>query len=63
MTVVLSACILQKLYKICGFFCSHFNIEDGRKQATFSAYYALLVNKGKKHKKRFVQCEEGAVME
>ena len=41
-TAVLSACILQKVIKICGFLCSHFNIEDGRKQATFSAYYALL---------------------
>ena len=28
--------------KIGEFLCSHFNIEDGRKKATFSAYYALL---------------------
>ena len=27
--------------------CSHFNIEDGRKYATFPAYYALLFQKGK----------------
>ena len=26
---------------------SHFNIEDGRKYATFPAYYALLFQKGK----------------
>ena len=30
------------LIKIGEFLCSHFNIEDGRKKATFSAYYALL---------------------
>ena len=27
--------------------CSHFNIEDRRKKATFSAYYALFFKKGK----------------
>jgi hypothetical protein len=27
--------------------CSHFNVEDGRKKATFLAYYALLFKKGK----------------
>ena len=29
------------------FLCSHFNIENGRKYGTFSAYYALFL---KKHK-------------
>ena len=39
--------------------CIHFNIEDGRKKATFSAHNALLFKKGKNapetHRKRFVQ--------
>ena len=42
--------------------CSHFNVEDGRKKATFLAYYALLFKKGKNvtatPKKRCVQCTE-----
>ena len=42
-TAVISACIFKKLVKIGEFLCRHFNIEDGRKYATFSAYYALLV--------------------
>ena len=33
---------LKKRIKIGEFLCSHFNIECGRKYATFSAYYALL---------------------
>ena len=37
---------LKKLTKI-EFLCSHFNIEDGRKYATFSVYYALFFKKGK----------------
>ena len=39
--------------------CSHFNIEDGRKSATFSAYYALLLQEDKnatEMQKQFVQC-------
>ena len=39
MTAVISACILKKDIKIGEFLCSHFNIEDGRKKATFSAFY------------------------
>ena len=27
------------------FLCRHFNIEDGRNYATFTAYYALLFQK------------------
>ena len=42
--------------------CSHFNVEDGRKKATFLAYYALLFKKGKNvtatPKKRCVKCIE-----
>ena len=34
--------------KISEFLCSHFNIEEGRKTATFSAYYALLFQKCEK---------------
>ena len=41
-TAVISVYIEEKLTKIGEFLCSHFNIEDGRKYATFSAYYALL---------------------
>ena len=33
---------MLNLIKIGEFLCSHFNIEDGRKYATFSAYYGLL---------------------
>ena len=45
---------------------SHFNIEDGRKYATFSAYYALLFEKGKNTtethtKETCAVYEEGAV--
>ena len=32
---------LKRRIKIGEFLCSHFNIEDGRKKATFLAYYAL----------------------
>ena len=53
---------LKKDIKIGEFLCSHFNIEDGRKKATFSAYYAL---KGKNatetHKKICAVYGEGAV--
>ena len=41
-TVVISACI-KKPIKIDEFLCSHFNIECGRKYATFSAYHALKI--------------------
>ena len=37
----------KKLIKIGKFLCSQFTIEDGRKYTTFSAYYALLFQKGK----------------
>ena len=42
MAAVVSACILKKLIKIGEFLCSHFNIEDERKYATFSVYHGLL---------------------
>ena len=58
---------LKKLIKIGKFLCGQFTIEDGRKYTTFSAYYALLFKKVKNttetHKKRFVQCTEGAVID
>ena len=41
-TAVLSVCIKEKLIKIGEFLCSHFNIEHGRRYATFSVYYTLL---------------------
>ena len=41
-TAIISVCILKKLIKIGEFGGSYFNIEDGRKYATFSMYYALL---------------------
>ena len=58
-TAVISACIfLKNPIKIGKFLCSHFNIEGGRKHATFLAYYALLFQKGKNtvetQNKRFV---------
>ena len=60
-TVLISACI-KKLTNIGEFLCSHFNVEDGRKKATFLAYYVLLFKKGKNvtatPKKRCVQCTE-----
>ena len=40
-TAVISACMKTKLIKIGEFLCSYFNVEDGRKYTTFSAYYAL----------------------
>ena len=40
-TAVISTCI-KKTYQIGRFLYSHFDIEDGRKYATFSAYYTLL---------------------
>ena len=42
MTAVISACILKKIIKISELLHSHFSIEDGRKYATLTAYYALL---------------------
>ena len=39
---VISGCIFLKNTKIGEFLCSDFNIENGRKHATFLAYYALL---------------------
>ena len=41
-------CALKKLTKIGEFLCSHFNIEDGRKYTTFSAYDAYYFKKGTK---------------
>ena len=42
-TAVIWPCIkIKKLIKIGESLCSHFNIEDERKHATFSAYCALL---------------------
>ena len=38
---------LKNLIKIGDFLCSHFNTEDGRKYATFLAYYALYFKKSK----------------
>ena len=62
MTAVTSVCVFKKLIKIVEFLCSHFNIEDRRKKATFSAYYALSFQKRQKHnwntQKKFVQCME-----
>ena len=40
-TAVISLCI--KKITIGKFLCSHFHIEDGRKYATSSAYYSLLL--------------------
>ena len=46
-TTVISACIFKKKnIKIGEFLCSHFNIEDGRKYATFSAHYAYYFQEG-----------------
>ena len=52
--------------KIGEFLCSHFNIQDGRKYATFPAYYVLLFQEQWKcnwsAKKRICAVyEEGAV--
>jgi len=33
----------KKLTKIGEFLCSHLNMEDGRKEAIFLVYYALLL--------------------
>ena len=42
-TAVISASSKKKkLAKIGDFLCSHFNIEEGRKYTSFSAYYVLL---------------------
>ena len=59
----------MNLIKIGEFLCSHFNSEDGRKTATFLAYYALLfqerlkssLNAKKKKKKICAVYGEGAV--
>ena len=65
MTDVISACI--KKIKIDEFLCIHFNSEDERRYATFSAYYALLFHKKLKkqlkqtNKKTHAVYEEGAV--
>ena len=45
--VILSACILKKLIKIGEFLCSHFNIEDERKYATFQHVILYYFKKGK----------------
>ena len=65
MTAVISVCI-KKNIKISEFLCSHFNIEDGRKYATFLTHYALLFQE--KHatetqKKIFAVYGEGAVID
>ena len=39
---------LKRLIKIGAFLCSHFNIEDGIKYATFLEYYVLLFQEGYK---------------
>ena len=44
-TAVKAVYILKKSIKIGEFLCSHFNIEGGRKYATFLAYYVLLFQK------------------
>ena len=44
-TAVIAACIEKKQKQLITtgkFLCSYFNIEDGRKKTTFSAYCALL---------------------
>jgi hypothetical protein len=37
---------IKKIIKIGEFLFSYFNIEDGRKKATFSEHYALLFQEG-----------------
>ena len=55
----------KKDIRIGEFLCSHFNTEDGRKKATFSAYYALLFQERWKRnwnaKKIYAVYGEGAV--
>ena len=52
----------KNLTKISEFLCSHFNIEDGRKCATFLTFYALLFQDATEmQKKIFVVYGEGAV--
>ena len=46
-TAAISCALKKQLIKIGEFLCSHFNIEDGRRKAIFSAYYALLFQEGK----------------
>ena len=46
MTAVISSCV-KKLITIGGFLCSHFNIEDGRKYATFWHVMLYYFKKGK----------------
>ena len=41
-TAVISAHIKKKLSTLGEFSCSHLNVEDGIKHATFLVYYALL---------------------
>ena len=52
----------EKLIKIGEFLCSHFDIEDERKYATFWHIMLYYFKKGKNatemQKKRFVQCME-----
>ena len=60
-------CAFLKNIKIVEFLHSHFNTEDGRKHATFLAYYVLLFqerqqcNWNAKKKKICAVCREGAV--
>ena len=52
---------LKKDIKIGEFLCSHFNIGDGRKKATFRHIMVYYFKKGKnaaETQKRFVQCTE-----
>ena len=63
MAAVISAYI-SKTYKTGEFLCSHFNIEDGRKYATFQHIMLYYFKKGKnatETQKIFAVCGEGAV--
>ena len=46
-------CAFKKNIKIGDFSCSHFNIEDERRHATFLVYYALLFQDSQKHNGNF----------
>ena len=61
MTAVISTCILKNI-KIGEFLHSHFNIEDGRKYTTFTAYYFKKDKNTTETKKQFCAVYgEGAV--
>ena len=64
MTAVVSACIKKQLIKIREFLCSHFNIEDGRKQHFWpiTLYYFKKGKNATEMQKRICAVyEEGAV--